>query len=96
MFNFMLVYVYSVCAEMASIDTFLRSRSIPTVVSNNTKKCQYHDNQSPEDGSRANSRNVVCIKYTLDQWFPNGVSRHPGVSGGTTRCVAKLKEIYLN
>jgi hypothetical protein len=31
----------------------------------------------------------------LDQWFPNGVSRHPGVSGGTTRCVAKLKK-YLN
>jgi hypothetical protein len=27
------------------------------------------------------------------QWFP-GVSRHPGVSGGTTRCVAKLKKIF--
>jgi hypothetical protein len=30
--------------------------------------------------------------YILVQWFPNGVSRHPGVSRGTTRCVAKLKE----
>jgi hypothetical protein len=30
----------------------------------------------------------ICI----GQWFPNGVSRHPGVSGGTTRCVAKLKK----
>jgi hypothetical protein len=29
---------------------------------------------------------------TIKQWFPNGVSRHPGVSGGTTRCVAKLKK----
>jgi hypothetical protein len=29
---------------------------------------------------------------SLDQWFPNGVSRHPGVSGGTTMCVAKLKK----
>jgi hypothetical protein len=29
--------------------------------------------------------------YRLLQWFPNGVSRHPGVSGGTTRCIAKLK-----
>jgi hypothetical protein len=28
----------------------------------------------------------------LIQWFPNGVSRYPGVSGGTTRCVAKLKK----
>jgi hypothetical protein len=39
------------------------------------------------------------VHYTyanaLEQWFPNGVSRHPGVSGGTTRCVAKLKK-YLN
>jgi hypothetical protein len=26
----------------------------------------------------------------LEQWFPNDVSR------GTTRCVAKLKNIYLN
>jgi hypothetical protein len=34
--------------------------------------------------------------HALGQWFPNGVSRHPGVSGGTTRCVAKLKKIYLN
>jgi hypothetical protein len=32
--------------------------------------------------------------HGLDQWFPNGVSRHPGVSEGTTRCVAKLKKIF--
>jgi hypothetical protein len=32
----------------------------------------------------------------LRQWFPNGVSRHAGVSRGTTRGVAKLKNIYLN
>jgi hypothetical protein len=24
----------------------------------------------------------------LEQWFPNGVSQHPGVAGGTLRCVA--------
>jgi hypothetical protein len=29
-------------------------------------KYQYHYNQSPEDGSTANSRNVVYIKYTSD------------------------------
>jgi hypothetical protein len=29
-------------------------------------------------------------QIALRQWFPNGVSR------GTTRCVAKLKNIYLN
>jgi hypothetical protein len=33
---------------------------------------------------------IECV----EQWFPNGVSRHPGVSGGTTRCVAKLKKIF--
>jgi hypothetical protein len=29
-------------------------------------KCQYYDNQSPEDGSRVNSRNVLYIKYASD------------------------------
>jgi hypothetical protein len=33
-----------------------------------------------------------CIP--LDQGFPNGVSRHPGVSWGATRCVAKLKKKF--
>jgi hypothetical protein len=32
----------------------------------NKKKCRYHDNQSSEDGSRVNSRNVVYTKYTSD------------------------------
>jgi hypothetical protein len=30
--------------------------------------------------------------YILDQWFPNDVSRRPGVSGRAMRCVAKLKK----
>jgi hypothetical protein len=36
----------------------------------------------------------LAILDVLEQWFPNGVSRHPGVLGGTTRCVAKLKKIF--
>jgi hypothetical protein len=32
--------------------------------------------------------------YAIDQGFPTGVSQHPGVSRGTTRCVAKLKKIF--
>jgi hypothetical protein len=36
--------------------------------------CQCHKNQSPEDGSRTSSRNVVCIKYTLDnRWCLHNV-----------------------
>jgi hypothetical protein len=31
---------------------------------------------------------VYVLSDGLDQWFPNGVS------GGTTRCVAKLKKIF--
>jgi hypothetical protein len=37
---------------------------------------------------------LIPSKEGLEQWFPNGVSPHPGVSGGTTRCVAKLKKIF--
>jgi hypothetical protein len=44
---------------------------ILTTVANNARKCQYDDNQSPEEGRRANSRNVV-IKYTSD----NGTMGH--------------------
>jgi len=33
---------------------------------NTRNACQYIDNQSPEDGSRANSRNVFYLKYTSD------------------------------
>jgi hypothetical protein len=29
----------------------------------------YNDKQSPEDGSRVNSRNVMCIKYTSDRGY---------------------------
>jgi hypothetical protein len=39
---------------------------------------------------------VLKLVEPLLQWFPNGVLRHPGVSQRTTRCVAKLKNIYLN
>jgi hypothetical protein len=35
---------------------------------------------------------MTAVHITVDKWFPNGVSQHPGVSGGTTRCVAKFKK----
>jgi hypothetical protein len=39
--------------------------SIPTVVTNKTK-CQHNGSQSHEDGIRAKSRNVVCMKCASD------------------------------
>lgn len=36
--------------------------SIPTVVINMIKKCQYNGNKSLEDGSKANFQTAVCIK----------------------------------
>jgi len=32
------------------------------------QSCQYKDNHSPEDGSGANSWNVVYTEYTSDNW----------------------------
>jgi hypothetical protein len=29
---------------------------------------------------------------SVKQWFPNGVSRHPGVSGGTTKVCREIKK----
>jgi hypothetical protein len=38
----------------------------PTIATNNIKKVSGYDNQSPEDRSTANSRNVMYMKYTSD------------------------------
>jgi hypothetical protein len=45
---------------------FERSRVRSRPLSLVTKECQYNDNQSPEAGSRVNSRNVAFCKYTSD------------------------------
>lgn len=50
--------------------------SVPAVATDNTKNSQCTYNQSPEDGIRAISQNVVYIRYTLDMYSSHYSVQH--------------------